>query len=271
MIPGRFLGWVLLLAAAVAGAVAHASLWARGDLLESSQFAARARSALNVPEMRDALAHELADQVVGGVPVDVSAARPQIEQRIADVIATPPFGDVYEAAVAAAHQAFLDGKGGTVRVDLTSAGQSVVDAAAQAVGVPSVSVPVPAGLAAVPVAESDEVRVVRQAARVLRAAATPAMLIAVALVGLAALVRRSPFRALGGFGVGLALTELAIFAGTTALPGALGRSTDDPDVAVIVEQSARAVLMALRSQAPAVAATAGIAGVVALALRRSVR
>jgi uncharacterized membrane protein HdeD (DUF308 family) len=105
---------VTLAAAAIAGYV-------RYELLDASEFSARATAALDDGDVRAELADRAVQGIAGGVAPDVLAIRPLVTSALAALVDTDPFRRVFARALADQHRALFYGNAHAV-IDLEYAG-----------------------------------------------------------------------------------------------------------------------------------------------------
>ena len=109
-------------------AAAAVSGYARTQLVDEHDFADRAASALDSPDVRQVVAEQLVDGLAGSVSPNLLAVRPLLTPAVASVVGSQPFRRVFRRAVAARHARLTTGSRG-VTFELVRGGALLLDAA----------------------------------------------------------------------------------------------------------------------------------------------
>lgn len=227
---------VLLVSAALVGAVAIASIWANRQLLDTGSWVSASGRMLESREVRHRLAVFLADELVAEAEARLSAVGgeeiaaevlPRLRRqgpRLAErAMATPRFHLVWLRANRIAHRELLralDEEGassdGGVVINLTPALRELADSLAgtdlaESVGVADLGSLVEPGAARIEVLEAEELERAQDAAGAIRSLPVPATIAFVALLALALLLGRPQIRRTI-LGVGLSLVAAGALA-----------------------------------------------------------
>jgi hypothetical protein len=220
---------VLLVAAALVGALAIVAIWANRQLLDTRGWVSVSDRMLESPQVRHRVAAFLAEELVAETEAQLSAAGedeiaaeavPQLRRRgpelAARAIATPRFRVVWQRANRTGQRALLrvlDEEGGSrsgaVVIDLTPALRELAESLsgtelARSLGAADLGSLVEPGAARIEVFEADELDRAQDAVRAIRQVPVPATLATVLLLALALLLGRTQLRRTI-LGVGLSL------------------------------------------------------------------
>jgi hypothetical protein len=234
---------VLLVLAALVGALAIASIWANRQLLDTGSWVSVSGRMLESGEVRHRLAVFLADELVTEAEAQLSAvggdevaaeALPRLRRqgpRLAErEMTTPRFRAVWLQANRTAHRELLQvldeeapsGEGGVV-VNLTPALRQLAGSLsgselAESIGVGDLGSLVEPGAARIEVLEAEELEQAQDAVGAIRSLPVPATIAALALFALALLLGRARLdRAIFGIGLSLAAAgALALLARAVA-------------------------------------------------------
>jgi hypothetical protein len=231
---------VLLVLAALAGAVAIASIWANQQLLSTGSWASVSGRMLESKDVSHRVAEFLGEELVSGTEAQLDAAgqegtaavvvpRLRAEQtRLAErVMKTKQFKKLWLTANRAGHRSLLrvlDEEGnaaeaGAVVVNLTPALRQLADVLeeeglAEELGVSNLSGLVEPGGARIKVLEADELNRAQDVVRVIRHLTAPAVIVTLALYAFVLILGRHRLsRTFLGVGLALAATgALALLA-----------------------------------------------------------
>ena len=126
----RITAAVLLALAILAVVLAPIMLYARTQLLDSSEFQSRAETALAAPEVQDYLADALTASLVARGGADAERAEPLLRSVAGGVVASDRFKEAFGRAVGALHARLLSGDAGSRVIGLQEAVDRAVDAIA---------------------------------------------------------------------------------------------------------------------------------------------
>jgi hypothetical protein len=224
---------VLLVFAALAGAVAIASIWANQQLLSTGSWVSVSGRMLESKDVRHRVAEFLGEELVSSTETQLDAAgqegttavvvprlraeRTQLAER---VMKTGQFKKLWLTANRAGHRSLLrvlDEEGnaaeaGDVVVNLTPALRQLADVLeeeglAEELGASNLSGQVEPGAARIKVLEADELSRAQDAVRVIRHLTAPAVIVALALYAFVLFLgRRRLSRTFLGVGLALAAT-----------------------------------------------------------------
>jgi hypothetical protein len=231
---------VLLVLAALAGAVAIASIWANQQLLSTGSWVSVSGRLLESKDVRHRVAEFLGEELVSGTEAQLDAAgqegtaavvvprlRAEQTQLAERVMKTRQFKKLWLTANRAGHRALLrvlDEEGnaaeaGAVVVNLTPALRQLADVLeeeglAEELGMSNLSGLVEPGAARIKVLEADELNRAQDAVRVIRHLTAPAVIVTLALYAFVLFLgRRRLSRTFLGVGLALAATgALALLA-----------------------------------------------------------
>ncbi len=228
---------VLLVLAALVGALAIASIWANRQLLDTGSWVSASGRMLESREVRPRVAVFLADELLaeaeaqlGAVGEDEAAAEvlPRLRRqgpRLAErAMATPQFRLVWLRANRIAHRALLrvldeegvSGDGERVVIDLTPALRELAESLggtdlAESLGATNLGALVEPGAARIEVLEAEELEQAQDAVRAIRSLPVPATIAFVLLLAFALLLGRARLRRTV-LGVGLSLVAAGVLA-----------------------------------------------------------
>jgi hypothetical protein len=242
---------LVLVLAALTGAVAIGAIWANGQLLDTRSWVAVSGDLLESREVRHRVARFLAEELVAETEGQLSAAGqeevaeevvPRLRRRGTElaeqVMATPQFRFVWLRANRIGHRALLrvldeeatTRSGDAVVIDLTPALRELADSIslgglAQELGAGDLGALVEPGAARIAVLEADELEQAQDAVRTIRRLPVPATVATLVLLALAVLLGRArPSRTLLGVGLSLAAAGiLALLARALAGEGIVDR------------------------------------------------
>jgi hypothetical protein len=231
---------VLLVLAALAGAVAIASIWANQQLLSTSSWVSVSGRLLESKDVSHRVAEFLGEELVSGTEAQLGAAgqegtaavavtrlRAEQTQLAERVMKTKQFKKLWLTANRAGHRSLLrvlDEEGnaaeaGAVVVDLTPALRQLADVLeeeglAEELGVSNLSGLVEPGAAQIKVLEADELNRAQDVVRVIRHLTAPAVIVALVLYAFVLILGRHRLsRTFLGVGLALAATgALALLA-----------------------------------------------------------
>ena len=235
---------VVLVLAALIGAVAIGSIWANQQLLDTRSWVAVSSDLLESREVRHRVARFLAEELVAEAEGQLSAAgREEIAEEVVPrlrrngtelaerVMATLQFRVVWLQANRIGHRALLrvldeeatKRNGGRVVIDLTPALRDLADsvgrgALAQQLGAADLGALIEPGAGRIEVLEADELEQAQDAVRAIRHLPVPATIAALALLALAVILGRARLsRTFLWVGLSLAAAGgLALLAGALA-------------------------------------------------------
>ncbi|MBS1879853.1 MAG: hypothetical protein JST31_10085 [Actinobacteria bacterium] len=229
---------VVLVLAALTGAVAIGAIWANQQLLDTSSWVSSSGRMLESREVRHRVAVFLADQLVAEAEGQLSAAGqeevaaevvPRLRRqgtRLAErVMATPQFHQLWRQANRIGHRELvrvLDeeatslGGNGRVVINLTPALRQLAASVGESglagsFGVGDLGALIEPGTARIEVLEAEELEQAQEVVRVIRELPLPATLATVALFALALLLGRARLRR-ALLGVGLSLAAAGVLA-----------------------------------------------------------
>jgi hypothetical protein len=231
---------VLLVLAALAGAVAIGSIWANQQLLSTNSWVAVSGRLLESKDVRHRVAEFLGEELVSGTEVQLNAAGQEVaaavvvprlraeQTQLAErVMKTKRFKAIWREANRAGHRALvrvLDEEGeaaekGAVVVNLTPALRQLADVLeeeglAEELGVADLAGLVEPGAARIKVLEAAELKRAQDTVRVIRHLTAPAVIVTLVLYAIALFLgRRRLSRTLVGVGLAFGATgALALLA-----------------------------------------------------------
>jgi hypothetical protein len=289
--------------AALALVLAAAATWTTRTALDTGQFVALTGPVIDQQPVRDALATDVADQLVRLVAVP--ALKPLAEREAATVVASPSFRPLWFSALATAHRevvAVLEGTDqsltttagngtstGEVRLDLIAvvadvlhrlpptatallgrAGGLRVPAGATAAQLRAsvakfLGVPLPAGFATVPLLPTSALHVARTAVHVLDGAAPVLLVVGAVLLALSLVLARRRSTTFVWFGLALAAcTAVGYLAARAVGAGVTDGLTSGP-MQTVATAIQEALFDSLRTPATVLAVGGAVLAAVALA------
>ncbi|UJA20634.1 hypothetical protein HJD18_10720 [Thermoleophilia bacterium SCSIO 60948] len=148
----RLISPLLIAAAALLIGLAGTLFYVERNLFDSDRFADHAADALAKPDVRDAVADRLTQQIVRAEP-DLTGAAPLIESASGAIIGTEAFRRLFASAVADLHRTVFARDRDTVALKVTDVGLLVVDGLEAAA--PKVAAKIPSDVQARLLAISD--------------------------------------------------------------------------------------------------------------------
>ena len=100
----------------------------RANVFGSERFAARATSALDSADARQAISRQIVTLAVEQTPVPVAAARPLLEETVAGALDSPPFRSLFRGAAEQAHRVLFERGKGAVAFTLADTGIALIGA-----------------------------------------------------------------------------------------------------------------------------------------------
>ncbi len=295
--------------AALALVLAAAATWTTRTALDTGQFVALTGPVIDQQPVRDALATDVADQLVRLVAVP--ALKPLAEREAATVVASPSFRPLWFSALATAHRevvAVLEGTDqsltttagngrstGEVRLDLIAvvadvlhrlpptatallgrAGGLPVPAGATAAQLHAavakfLGIQLPAGFATVPLLPTSALHVARTAVHVLDGAAPVLLVVGAVLLALSLVLARRRSMTFVWFGLALAAcTAVGYLAARAVGAGVTDGLTSGPTQTVATAIQ-QALFDSLRTPATVLAVGGAVLAAVALAAGAAAR
>lgn len=190
-------------------------LYAARTIFDSEDFARRATSTLEEPEVRSFVAARVTDEIVGASP-DLVAARPLIDSATDAIVGSAPFASLFRVAVQDLHRSVFDEDKDTVTLGIADSGVLVIDALRQLN--PEIAGKIPKDVEAdlVSISSGSASATLNQVARTAeenRAAAPWNLAWAVVLFGLGILAALERRRAVKRIGIALAVVGVVVVAG----------------------------------------------------------